>query len=221
MLLKGVVYTLPMHIQCEFRLTDFSVSSYQIHRHHTVIFVEKNLTQNVLRNIYESLAFAHGWIISFWWQDPCVSILYWLALQLDYVQWFLKDQTMDKIRIELFLIIHIGQFFGQYYLFIPFKYRHSLSSLDNFLNEVNIDALVYWFQWKLTSIFPLFLALLAKLIGVILWIVTFIDFYSNAPLGLRYFLCLFPNAGLLFCIQVMQQYERRSSTSIAFLKDKD
>ncbi|CAF3556457.1 unnamed protein product, partial [Rotaria sp. Silwood2] len=52
--------------------------------------------------------------------------------------------------------------------------------------------------------------LLAKLIGLIIWILTFIDYYSSAPVGLRYFLCFFPNAGLLFCIQVMEQYERRS-----------
>ncbi|UJR09005.1 hypothetical protein I4U23_013254 [Adineta vaga] len=53
-------------------------------------------------------------------------------------------------------------------------------------------------------------ALLAKLLGTVLWIVTFIDFYGAAPAGVRYFLCLFPNAGLLFCIQVLGQFERRS-----------
>ncbi|CAF1258424.1 unnamed protein product [Rotaria sp. Silwood1] len=58
--------------------------------------------------------------------------------------------------------------------------------------------------------------LLAKLIGLIIWILTFIDYYSRAPVGLRYFLCLFPNAGLLFCIQVMEQYERRSSGMVTY-----
>lgn len=57
------------------------------------------------------------------------------------------------------------------------------------------------------------LALLAKLVGLVIWIITFVDFYPSAPVGIRYFLCFFPNAGLLFCIQVMQQYERRSSKS--------
>ncbi|CAF2146243.1 unnamed protein product [Rotaria magnacalcarata] len=52
--------------------------------------------------------------------------------------------------------------------------------------------------------------LLSKLIGLVIWIITFIDFYASAPVGLRYFLCFLPNAGLLFCIQVMQQYDRRS-----------
>ncbi len=58
------------------------------------------------------------------------------------------------------------------------------------------------------------LALLAKLLGVVVWIITFIDFYSGTPIGVRYLLCLFPNAGLLFCIQVIQQYERRSGKSL-------
>ena len=53
-------------------------------------------------------------------------------------------------------------------------------------------------------------ALLAKLVGFVLWILTFIDFYPGAPVGLRYFMCLFPNTGLLFCLQVVLQYERRS-----------
>ena len=60
----------------------------------------------------------------------------------------------------------------------------------------------------------LFVALLAKLLGFVIWIITFIDFYALVPVGLRYFLCLFPNAGLLFCIQVLQQYERRSGQFI-------
>jgi thiamine transporter ThiT len=61
-----------------------------------------------------------------------------------------------------------------------------------------------------TMIFYSIAVLLAKLLGAVLWIVTFIDFYGNVPVGVRYLLCLFPNTGLLFCIQVMQQYERRS-----------
>ncbi len=59
------------------------------------------------------------------------------------------------------------------------------------------------------------LALLAKLLGFVIWILTFIDFYSQAPVGVRYFMCLFPNTGLLFCIQVIQQYERRSGKSLS------
>ena len=58
--------------------------------------------------------------------------------------------------------------------------------------------------------------MLAKLLGIVLWIVTFIDFYAGVPIGVRYFLCLFPNAGLLFCIQVMQQFERRNRGSMSF-----
>jgi hypothetical protein len=54
-----------------------------------------------------------------------------------------------------------------------------------------------------------FIALLAKLLGFVVWVITFIDFYAGAPVGLRYFLCLFPNAGLLFCLEVVLQYERK------------
>ena len=58
--------------------------------------------------------------------------------------------------------------------------------------------------------------LLAKLVGFVLWILTFIDFYGSAPVAVRYILCLFPNTGLLFCIQVMQQYERRGGEMATF-----
>jgi hypothetical protein len=64
-----------------------------------------------------------------------------------------------------------------------------------------------------------FVALLAKLVGLVIWIITFIDFYSSAPLGLRYFLCFIPNAGLLFCIQVMLQYDRHASKLIKSYKE--
>jgi hypothetical protein len=81
-------------------------------------------------------------------------------------------------------------------------------SLDNFFNEV-IDS--FSIEIKQSNFL---LALLAKLLGFVIWIITFIDYYATAPVGLRYFLCLFPNAGLLFCIQVLQQYERRSGQLI-------
>ncbi|UJR17400.1 hypothetical protein I4U23_004295 [Adineta vaga] len=58
--------------------------------------------------------------------------------------------------------------------------------------------------------------LLAKLLGIVLWIITFIDFYANVPIVLRYILCVFPNTGLLFCIQIMQQFERRSNGILTF-----
>ncbi|CAF2937617.1 unnamed protein product [Rotaria sp. Silwood2] len=56
----------------------------------------------------------------------------------------------------------------------------------------------------------------------VLWTVLFVysiqvsTFAVFAPVGLRYFLCFFPNAGLLFCIQVMEQYERRSSGMVTY-----
>ncbi|CAF0732502.1 unnamed protein product [Adineta steineri] len=51
--------------------------------------------------------------------------------------------------------------------------------------------------------------LLAKLLGFVVWVITFIDFYPGVPVGARYFLCILPNAGLMFCLQVVLQYERR------------
>jgi len=54
------------------------------------------------------------------------------------------------------------------------------------------------------------LALLAKFLAFILWVLTFIDFYPGAPIAIRYIMCLFPNTGLMFCLLVVQQYERKS-----------
>ncbi|CAF4176829.1 unnamed protein product, partial [Adineta steineri] len=39
--------------------------------------------------------------------------------------------------------------------------------------------------------------LLAKLLGFVVWVITFIDFYPGVPVGARYFLCILPNAGLM------------------------
>ncbi|CAF4761381.1 unnamed protein product [Rotaria magnacalcarata] len=47
-------------------------------------------------------------------------------------------------------------------------------------------------------------------IEVSVFAVFFGQLFKRPPVGLRYFLCFLPNAGLLFCIQVMQQYDRRS-----------
>ncbi len=60
-------------------------------------------------------------------------------------------------------------------------------------------------------IYFVFIALLAKLFGFIVWVLTFIDYYPGVPVGVRYFLCLFPNAALLFCLEVVLQYERKSN----------
>jgi hypothetical protein len=54
-------------------------------------------------------------------------------------------------------------------------------------------------------------ALLAKFFAFIIWVLTFIDFYPGAPVAVRYILCLFPNTGLMFCLAVAQQYERKSN----------
>ncbi|CAF4133614.1 unnamed protein product [Rotaria sp. Silwood2] len=59
-------------------------------------------------------------------------------------------------------------------------------------------------------------ALLAKMLGFIIWFFTLIDFYPSVPVGALYFLCLFPNTGLMFCIQVMLQYERKCNGTTTF-----
>ncbi|CAF4147319.1 unnamed protein product [Rotaria sp. Silwood2] len=59
-------------------------------------------------------------------------------------------------------------------------------------------------------------AFLSKLMGFVVWVITLIDFYPGVPVGVRYFLCLFPNTGLMFCLQVVLQYERKSSGMTTF-----
>ncbi|CAF1607738.1 unnamed protein product, partial [Adineta ricciae] len=59
--------------------------------------------------------------------------------------------------------------------------------------------------------------LLAKLIGFIRWIITFIDFYRDvSSVGIRYFSCLFPNLGLLFSLQIILQYERKGTKLMTY-----
>jgi hypothetical protein len=47
-----------------------------------------------------------------------------------------------------------------------------------------------------------------------------LDKHQSFPIAVRYFFCFFPNAGLLFCIQVMQQFERRAGTLISLLANR-
>ncbi len=65
-------------------------------------------------------------------------------------------------------------------------------------------------------IYFVIVALLAKLFGFVVWVITFIDFYPGVPVGVRYFLSLFPNTGLMFCLEVVSQYERKSGESDLF-----
>ncbi|CAF2071729.1 unnamed protein product [Rotaria magnacalcarata] len=58
--------------------------------------------------------------------------------------------------------------------------------------------------------------LLAKFLSFTIWILTFIDFYNNIPVVIRYLMCFFPNTGLLFCLEVIQQYERKSGNMTTF-----
>ncbi|CAF0922953.1 unnamed protein product [Adineta ricciae] len=53
--------------------------------------------------------------------------------------------------------------------------------------------------------------LLAKLIGFVVWVITFIDFYPGVSAVTRYILCIFPNTSLMFCLQIVLQYERNGA----------
>ena len=70
---------------------------------------------------------------------------------------------------------------------------------------------------QIFSTHPCLLALLAKLIGFVLWVITFIDFYTDLTPGVRYILCMFPNTSLMFCLQVVLQYERKGGTTLSLL----
>jgi hypothetical protein len=80
--------------------------------------------------------------------------------------------------------------------------------------KVKVTPLSYSFFFYFGLQFFNNLALLAKFFGFCLWIITVIDFYTGVPVGVRYLMCLFPNTGLVFCIEVLQQYERKSGKFI-------
>ncbi|CAF1000356.1 unnamed protein product [Rotaria sordida] len=79
--------------------------------------------------------------------------------------------------------------------------------------SIKIDPNIY--RWK-RSPEDFCQALLAKFLAFTIWILTFIDFYIGAPVAIRYLMCLFPNTGLLFCLEVIQQYERKSVDMATF-----
>ncbi|CAF3480607.1 unnamed protein product [Rotaria socialis] len=58
--------------------------------------------------------------------------------------------------------------------------------------------------------------LLAKIVGFILWFFTFVDFYTSLPVGVLYVLCFFPNIGIMICVQVLLQYERKCVATITY-----
>jgi ATP-binding cassette, subfamily A (ABC1), member 3 len=49
---------------------------------------------------------------------------------------------------------------------------------------------------------------IAKVITIIFWLVTVIDFYGNTKPGGKYLLCFIPNLGLIFSFQTILQFER-------------
>ncbi|CAF3411038.1 unnamed protein product [Rotaria socialis] len=58
--------------------------------------------------------------------------------------------------------------------------------------------------------------LLAKIVGFVLWFFTFVDFYTSLPVGVLYVLCFFPNIGIMICVQVLLQYERKCVATITY-----
>ncbi len=109
------------------------------------------------------------------------------------------------VLVKLFSTTRIGHYFGPFFLFTLLNYLLSVFSLDSYLNAVSILI-----GNIISHVYIIILALLAKFIGFILWVLTFIDFYPGAPIAIRYIMCLFPNTGLMFCLLVVQQYERKS-----------
>ena len=105
----------------------------------------------------------------------------------------------------------IGRWCGPCCSSIRFKCPALQSFSVNCSSEVSLELLL-----SESQIDDRFLVLLAKLLGFLLWILTFIDFYGSASVAVRYVMCLFPNTGLLFCIQVLQQYERRGGDMATF-----
>ena len=54
-------------------------------------------------------------------------------------------------------------------------------------------------------------AFVAKVVGVIFWIATGINFYDSLPnSSLKYIFCIIPNSGLVFVFQIIFQFERSS-----------
>nr|QUF59431.1 ATP-binding cassette transporter Abca3-like3 [Brachionus angularis] len=76
-----------------------------------------------------------------------------------------------------------------------------------------------------TSIFTLLLSqfftrpFMAKLLSILIWLLTSINFYNYLMLsGLKYILCFFPNVGLIHIFQIINQYERSNYMKLDFMK---
>jgi ATP-binding cassette subfamily A (ABC1) protein 3 len=100
---------------------------------------------------------------------------------------------------------------------ILFVYSIELSTFSVFFGQLfKRRKYLYFIELVLYHICIYTSALLAKFLAFIIWILTFIDFYPGAPVAVRYIMCFFPNTGLMFCLQVMQQYERNSGSLIFY-----
>jgi hypothetical protein len=61
-------------------------------------------------------------------------------------------------------------------------------------------------------------AFVAKVVGVIFWIATGINFYNLLPnSSLKYIFCIIPNSGLVFIFQIIFQFERSGKSSILMI----
>jgi hypothetical protein len=66
--------------------------------------------------------------------------------------------------------------------------------------------------------YSLFKAFIAKVVTIILWILTAINFYDSLPsLSLKYIFCIFPNIGMTFVFQTIFQFER-SNKRLGYLE---
>ena len=58
---------------------------------------------------------------------------------------------------------------------------------------------------------------MAKVVVIIVWIMTCINFYSSMSIYVKYFICFLPNAALTQILQVINQFERSCETIFIFI----
>ena len=110
-------------------------------------------------------------------------------------QWFLIFSVfiVYSVQTSMFTLL-MGQIFSKS------KIAHSHFSSSNLV----ISNFIYLIMHKNNAK----LAFIAKVIVIIFWVFTVIDFYSTMAIGTKYFICFIPNAALQQIITVIFQYER-------------
>ena len=63
------------------------------------------------------------------------------------------------------------------------------------------------------------IAFVAKIVTIIIWILTAIQFNSTMATGAKYFLCMFPNCAIVYAFEVIFQFERSGNKN--FINNTD